>query len=389
MQSAINNVNNPIGSTFVCSVNNPLWNSSVNTGTRRPIIIFPGAPGQVVIDSNGLAASAIVTGDGAVIKGGTFQDVGSGAALGGTGDDVVIEDVRATANFDQGISFAGLNSRMSYCELDNNGIKGGGTGNTGNFQTDGMIVEFCNMHHNNTRNQNGGGSASGMKVLFTGNGTYRNNWVHDNHGFGLWLDTRDYDCLIEENVCENNGLSGLMWEANYGAVIRHNYVANNGRNVNVGNEVPWLGNTVNVLLSDNPADLPAPNGLIHPVDFHHNLIDHTGSFGGPTGALIFLVDFTDTTARHAGNHNIHDNEFWLRFTVAGAIAARDQDVVGTPATTNHQIWNLSNVYSGNHYRVASLSTNYWQWGTGTEIGSNKTWAQWQAFHPGDVDRTLI
>lgn len=388
LQNAINN--NPTSSVFVCSVNAPTWNSTVNTGTKRPTIIFPGPVGQKIIDLGHAAIPFVVFGDATVIKGGTFQNSDYAFAAIQLADDSVMEDIVMTGCFDKGCSTFGQNTRISHCVFHTNGNQGLSSASGPSPGPTNVIIEYCEIYGNNTRLVQAGVQGGAHKFNFSGHSHYHHNYVHDNIGFGSWWDTGAYDWLIEENVLEDNYFSNLMYEANFGSTIRNNLIQNSGRNTSIGGEPASIDNQVNVRFSDNPADTPAPDGIVYPVDFHHNIVDHTATLGGNSGRLIELWDHTDSAVRHCGNHDIHHNQFWLRPGIAGAsfIRNRDQDVIDT-ITTNYQLWNLNNTYHNNEYRVGDLLTSYWMWDTGTGFGAQKNFTEWQGFHPTGETRIPI
>ena len=388
LQAAINA--NAAGSTFVCSVNVPVWNSTVNPGTKAPTIVFPGPVGQKVINGNGLQAFAVDSGPNTTIKGGTWQNFGSSGTMHciRANDDLTLEDAVITGSWTNGIDIQGHRLVVRRCHIHANGINGFGGGGGGLFQADNLLFENNEINGNNTRQNNPGNTGGAFKILFSGHGTFRNNYVHDNIGFGMWWDTDNYDWLIENNVSEDNVFSGFFYEANWGSVIRNNLIQNNGKNQTVGGLAPDFTACVNVRLSDNAADTASPVGIL-PVQFLRNIVDHTDLTGNSLifGGIILLWDHTDSSVRHVGNHDIFENQFWLRRTTqTGTIRNRDQDVspVGQPSpTTNFQLWDLDNHFFSNEYHVASTTALYWRWGTGTGFGTDVNYSTWQGFHPGD------
>jgi hypothetical protein len=386
LQTAINN--NPTSSVFVCSVNTPVWNSQVSPGTKRPTIIFPGPVGQKIINCQSGTFIPIDTGDGTTIKGGTWQNSDTTFAAiiarnDATVTDVICTDI-GTASGGQGISIQGQNVLVSHCTFHSTANQG----LSGIVGSHNMTVEYCEMYNNNTFQINPGNQGGAQKIGGCGDGWYHHNYAHDNIGFGMWWDTNVYDWLIEENVTENNYLSGFFFEANYGSVIRRNHIANNGRNVVIGGFPATLENTVNVRLSDNKADVTNPNGVVTPMQFTRNYIDHTGSFGGDTGALILMWDHSATTARHVGNNDVFENQFWIRSGAAlgtrGIPRIRGLDTV----TTGFPVWTLDNNFFTNDYHVPAgqTGTAFWMWDTGTGQGTARTYTganQWQSFHASD------
>jgi hypothetical protein len=53
------------------------------------------------------------------------------------------------------------------------------------------------------------------------------NWIHDNHGVGIWPDTNNNDFLISGNYIENNDAEAIMYETSYNALISNNTIVRN------------------------------------------------------------------------------------------------------------------------------------------------------------------
>lgn len=380
LQSAINA--QPSGSVFVCSVNNPTWNSAVDTGTKAPTIVFPGLVGQIVANGNGAQIMPISLGPNATVQGGTFSNFGNTDAtvnhgLRMYGDGAVVEDAVVTGIWHAGIAPAGANNmRVSHCTMYANGQAGYGS-NGVNLN---LTMEYNHVFGNNTRGVNPGNEGGAGKIVGGGgggtSGHFHHNYAHDNNGFGIWWDTNVRDWLIEENVSEDNARSGIFYEASQHSVIRRNLSSNNGQNVTIGGQAPSFENCIQARIADSNCNLGTRGS------FELNLIDYTlappsGNFGG-----IFIVwDHTGTVARSCQNWDVHDNQFWLRGSVNQRVGGQDT------ATSAFPVWD-NNSFFGNQYKVASLGNSYWKWDTGTGGGVSKTWAEWQGFH-ADIDRSLI
>jgi hypothetical protein len=74
----------------------------------------------------------------------------------------------------------------------------------------------------------GCGCTGGVKFWDVNKADVRGNWVHDNHGAGLWADTDNNDFLVEGNLIENNDGEALIYEISYNLVLRNNVIRNNG-----------------------------------------------------------------------------------------------------------------------------------------------------------------
>jgi hypothetical protein len=71
------------------------------------------------------------------------------------------------------------------------------------------------------------GCSGGGKFWSTQGVTFKNNYVHDNNGSGIWADTNDANFLIESNWFEKNADEGLFYELSYNVAIRKNVFKNN------------------------------------------------------------------------------------------------------------------------------------------------------------------
>jgi parallel beta-helix repeat protein len=102
---------------------------------------------------------------------------------------------------------------------------GGGVGND-------MVLEGNELWLNNTNHNDGGVDCSGSKLVGSTTGatnvTWRNNYVHDNYGQGLWCDGNCKNLLYEGNRIENNSGCGIDHEISWSATIRNNTFLNNG-----------------------------------------------------------------------------------------------------------------------------------------------------------------
>jgi Right handed beta helix region len=71
------------------------------------------------------------------------------------------------------------------------------------------------------------GCTGGMKLWGVNGADIRGNWIHGNHGPGIWADTNNNDVLIEQNVIEDNDDAAIFYETSYNAIIRHNLIRRN------------------------------------------------------------------------------------------------------------------------------------------------------------------
>jgi parallel beta-helix repeat protein len=90
----------------------------------------------------------------------------------------------------------------------------------------GLVVQGNEIVGNNTDDWEsrvpGCGCTGGVKFWSVDGADVRANWVHGNHGPGLWADTNNNDFLIEDNLIEGNEGEGLFYETSYNLVLRDN-----------------------------------------------------------------------------------------------------------------------------------------------------------------------
>jgi hypothetical protein len=90
------------------------------------------------------------------------------------------------------------------------------------FRADGATIVGNEIDHNNTGLHDQAWEAGGIKVAQTKNLVVRDNYIHDNWGKGVWLDTADSSYLVEANRITNNSSSGIKLEkVGSGKVLRN------------------------------------------------------------------------------------------------------------------------------------------------------------------------
>ncbi len=88
--------------------------------------------------------------------------------------------------------------------------------------------EFAGNHTADLETQIPGCGCSGaMKFWSVDGAEIVDNWIHDNHGPGIWADTNNNDFLIERNVIERNDGQALFYEISYNVVLRDNVIRHN------------------------------------------------------------------------------------------------------------------------------------------------------------------
>ncbi len=102
-----------------------------------------------------------------------------------------------------------------------------------------VTLDHNEISYNNTEDwetqKPGCGCTGGGKFWSVTGATVTNNYVHHNHGPGLWADTNDVGFLIEGNyIYENDGV-GIFYEISYNALIQHNTLIRNGLEAGASN----------------------------------------------------------------------------------------------------------------------------------------------------------
>lgn len=125
---------------------------------------------------------------------------------------------------------AGVTNHIEGNCLKDNGQYGLNAYKAGNSIT-GLVVTGNEFTGNNTADWEtqvpGCGCTGGAKFWAVNGADITNNWVHDNHGTGLWADTNDNDFLVQGNLIEGNDGNGLFYEISYNAQIKDNTFRNN------------------------------------------------------------------------------------------------------------------------------------------------------------------
>jgi parallel beta-helix repeat protein len=71
------------------------------------------------------------------------------------------------------------------------------------------------------------GASGGIKLWVEWNAQVTNNWIHDNHSVGIWVDTDNVNITISGNYIERNWGPGITYEASYNGQITNNALIDN------------------------------------------------------------------------------------------------------------------------------------------------------------------
>ncbi|WP_344477155.1 right-handed parallel beta-helix repeat-containing protein [Nonomuraea monospora] len=146
-----------------------------------------------------------------------------------SGDGWVVEHNTIRDNGGAGLMAGAENEIRGNCFKDNGqyGLNAYKAGNT----ITGLVVAGNEFTGNNTDDWEhqvpGCGCTGAMKFWAVNGADVTGNWVHGNHGPGVWADTNNNDFLIEDNLIEDNESLGIFYEISYNAVIRNNTIRRN------------------------------------------------------------------------------------------------------------------------------------------------------------------
>ena len=141
-----------------------------------------------------------------------------------SGDGWLIENTTIENNAGAGL-MAGAGQVVRHSCLRNNGQYGLNAYQAGDGIT-GLVLDGNEITGNNTGDWEakvpGCGCSGGAKFWAVNGADISGNWVHGNHGAGLWADTNNNDFLVEGNLFEANDAEALFYETSYNLVLRGN-----------------------------------------------------------------------------------------------------------------------------------------------------------------------
>ncbi len=217
---------------------------------------------------------------------------------------------------------------IEYCELHHNKY--------GVAPTSDSIVRYCSVHHNvgdinsPTPEENGGGylnynitntlydtneiafNGPEMKTISSGTVTFRNNYVHDNVGSGIWYDGPNAGSVVENNVVDDHATQGIVLEVSNDIIIRNNVVrrAVTGISLSLAQRVEIYGNTLDdnyrgiTYFADGSRAINEGWDLAD-LNSHNNFI-RVSTQSGAYGSMLFLINATagQITAWTDGSKNL-------------------------------------------------------------------------------------
>ena len=246
-----------------------------------------------------------------------------------------VRHVTVSENHGAGI-LVGPHGTLSHSRIIDNGQIG-----VTAWRGEGIVVESNEIAGNRTLAYNWGWEGGGTKFKETTGMVFANNWVHGNHGPGIWFDIDNVDSVIRSNLVEDN-LIGTMIEISYGALITDNTIVDNGAEGygDIGAGI-WVSNSSDVQIGHN---------------------DIAGNY------LDILATHYDRGAGAFGRYettglDVHDN--WIRITGTKPTGLR------VYTGEDHLYTEGGNGFRGNSYELADGSPAFW-W------NGDKDMSAWQA-----------
>jgi parallel beta-helix repeat protein len=268
-----------------------------------------------------------VTVQGLIIE--KYANPAQSAAINGSGTGWTISGNEVRYNWGSGINLKGLYRVVGNYVHHNRqiGLKGGGAG---------ILIENNEIAFNNYLDDyDMSWEAGGTKFIGTTDLVVRGNYVHDNHGHGLWSDGNNHGTLYENNTVINNYGSGIFHEISFDAVIRNNRVE--------GNAFPHSHGGIKVTNSED-------------VEIYGNLV--LGNDGG------IHAGQNDRGSYELVNLWVHNNTIAFSVGWSGLIVNSGGDVFYT---------GKNNRFDLNTYTVSSQAQPFW-W-----MNQKRSAAEWRSY----------
>jgi hypothetical protein len=261
----------------------------------------------------------------------------------------------------------------------------------------GATVEYCIFEDNNTGGRAGwaaygpGGDAGTTKYIGIDNMVFRNNWMHDNYGFGLWFDGHNRNAFVHDNVIERELKNGFFYEISLGGTIfEHNYLADNGP-PSTSSNYPF--NSAQIKISCSPCDGTTADTLPN-ITSEVRYNDIYSPVGAAYNTPILLMNFGRGDIEDGTrNWSVHHNRMWVKAGVARIGLADNgldpawlhQERIGSVGANNRFNFNEYHLYD------ISAAKTYWEHDTANgNVPGPRTWAQFQAAgHEANGTRALI
>lgn len=203
---------------------------------------------------------------------------------------------------------------------------------------DRVLIEGNEISYNGISGFDPFWESGGTKWVVTDGLVVRDNHVHHNSGRGLWTDIYNVNTLIEGNLVEDNGQSGIVHEISYRATIRNNIVRNNGLDFDV-----WLWGA-QILVQNSPDTTVIGNTVTVAANGGDGIgVINQNRGSGPLGAHV------------SENATVTGNDVTYLGS-AGQSGVAD-DTAGRPACQSA----AGNTFDGNTYHVTDPQEDRWFW----------------------------
>lgn len=250
----------------------------------------------------------------------------------------VIEDCEIRLNHGRGISAGTMTADGPGATVQRNHIHHNGWLGIGGNNTRG-VVAHNEVSFNNMLGFPVGWGGGGMKFGATSAGRWKFNRVHDNYGWGIWIDTGSGVTgtnILGHNQLWNNSHGGIQYEISSNAEIHHNVIRNNGH----GKRTWPPGRGAGILI--------VASGY---VNVHHNVV--VGNFNGISGISSSRGDLGGLV---------------VRFNEVSLAGPQLTGVWGSrPGGAPRPVWD------DNTYRVCSPGAAHWHGAQGTQ-----SFPEWQS-----------
>lgn len=198
---------------------------------------YVGAPGAIL---SGEGVNYYAFGQGAQDVTVEYLTVTDFGFRGGNANEGVVNDASAkgwTIQHDTVEGNAGAGVMLgSHDTLRDNCLEDNGQYGFASYSTAGTVSDLIvtgneivgNATFDWTTVVSGCGCSGGAKFWQTSGAVVTDNYVHANHGPGLWVDTDNTGFDISGNYVAHNADEGIIYEISYNASISHNTLVDNG-----------------------------------------------------------------------------------------------------------------------------------------------------------------
>jgi len=193
-----------------------------------------------------------------------------------------------------------------------------------------------------------------QKVSESDSVTFRNNYVHNNAGAGIWFDSDNTNTLIEGNRLEDNGSNSIWFEIGSGVTIRNNTIKRSG------DTAIFISTSKNATIYGNTLD---------------------SNFRG----ITYFVN-CPSVGQGAISFDLANNSAYSNSITVGTQNYAFASVFNFSNCTSTQVAPYLNgqknlTFSNNTYKVPSTSGQYWYW------SNFKYWSEWRNL-PQDSGSTV-